>query len=73
MFIGLGPAVYLEMRSGKMIWMGTMGTPNSASFSFGTPSSISFKPVTASAAANPICGWKIHEYRTGRIENCEKG
>lgn len=54
MSMGLGPDVYLLMRRGSPIWIGTMGIPSSASFSRGTPSSISFRPVTASAAANPI-------------------
>ena len=54
MSIGLGPVVYLLIIRGSMICMGIMGTPNKASFSFGTPSSINFRPVIASAAAKPI-------------------
>ena len=60
MSMGRGPEVYLLIIRGRIIWIGTMGTPNRASFSLGTPSSISFKPVTASAAAKPICNINYH-------------
>ena len=52
--IGLGPVVYLLISRGKIICIGIIGIPSKASFSFGTPSSISLRPVTASAAAKPI-------------------
>ena len=52
--MGRGPVVYLLINNGNSICMGTMGTPSKASFSFGIPASMSFSPVTESAAANPI-------------------
>ena len=51
---GYGPVTCLLMTRGSRICMGTMGIPSMASVSLGTPSSISFSPVTASAAAKPI-------------------
>ena len=51
---GFGPAVYLLIIKGSIICIGIIGTPNKASFCLGTPSSINFNAVTASAAANPI-------------------
>lgn len=52
--MGLGPAVYFEIISGKMICNGIMGTAIKANFSLGKPASISFKLVTASQAEKPI-------------------
>lgn len=52
--IGLGPAVYLEIISGKTICNGIIGTAIKANCSLGNPASINFKPVTESTAANPI-------------------
>ena len=52
---GLGPAVYLLMKRGRRICIGTMGTANNANVSFGIPASISFKPDNESAAAKAIC------------------
>lgn len=57
--MGLGPAVYLEITNGKIICSGIMGTAINANFSFGIPPSMSFKPVTASQAENPICGGRL--------------
>lgn len=57
--MGVGPAVYLLMISGRMICIGIMGIANRASVSFFIPASINFKPVMESAAANPICSGKI--------------
>lgn len=57
MFIGLGPAVYLLIMRGNIIWMGTIGTANNARVSFGIPASISFRPERESAAAKAICGY----------------
>ena len=48
------PAVNLLMMRGRIICKGIRGTANIAIDSFFTPASISFKPVTESAAANPI-------------------
>ena len=55
-FIGLGPAVYLLMISGRIICIGTIGTANNARVSFGIPASMSFRPERESAAAKAICG-----------------
>ena len=44
------------MIRGRRICSGTNGRARSAIFSFGKPASISFSPVTASAAANAIWG-----------------
>jgi hypothetical protein len=57
--MGVGPAVYLLMISGRMICIGIMGIANRARVSFFIPDSINFKPVMESAAANPICSGKI--------------
>ena len=54
MSIGVGPAVYLLINIGNRICSGTIGKASIANFSFGTPNSTSFNPVTASAAAKPI-------------------
>ena len=55
MLSGFGPVMCRLMMRGSRICTGTIGMPSMASFSFGTPISISFRPVTASAAAKPIC------------------
>lgn len=54
-FRGVGPTVYFEMNHGSNICRGTNGTAKRANCSLGTPASISFRPVTESVAANPIC------------------
>ena len=65
--MGVGPAVYLLMTSGRMICMGIMGTANKAKVSFFIPASINFRPVRESAAAKPICIQKI--FKAVRICN----
>lgn len=63
---GVGPTVYFDMNQGSNICNGTRGTAKRANFSFGTPSSINFRPVTASVAANPI----FEENMKERIVSC---
>ena len=53
--IGLGPAVYLLIISGRIICIGTIGTANNARVSFGIPASMSFRPDSESAAAKATC------------------
>ena len=43
------------MKSGMAVSKGTMKTPSKVRVSLDIPSSISFKPVTASAAEKPTC------------------
>lgn len=54
MSIGRGPEVYLDTTQDKIICIGINGTAIKVNFSFGTPASTSFSPVTASQAENPI-------------------
>lgn len=53
-FIGLGPAVYLVINTGIIIWSGIDNNPINAISSLGMPLSMIFKLETTSIAQNPI-------------------
>ena len=55
-----------------MICRGTMGRAMRAIFSFGSPASISFRPVTLSAAANAIWRTREREEREGEDREGER-
>ena len=57
------PEVYRLTIQGRVICNGIIGTANIASVSFGTPASMSLRPVAESVTAKPICNVE-HVYHT---------